>query len=281
MKMFESILNEFESAILATPTYDVETLKAVRKMLTDYEQGILTGSIDKDQLVSYEETIQNYIDSLSSHADIEKDKDFCDICSYAVGVGAIESHPTVSHIILVLESWGQTEPEVNQTFKSAVRFIDSGVDARQALERAIDFASKKYGKDRTQFTYRFKDKVIDVLKRLYPSMVFESQLNESATPVGGEIADKKNFNPSDPDVYVYGYGVLSYSRIKDKVARDLASLSKRVEKGDIGNASYILEQGIISSMLQALIAVDKELETPTMKRRRTMLMKKQQEQDNQ
>lgn len=286
MKLFDDIVSMYETKLTESqkPTFDRDKLEAVRDVILRYQAGIEDSTFTPDQQLQYEKTIERYFDDMAIwKMDQDEKQEHDKVASDAYGLGAIDHHSSIpAEIVLVVESYGREKPkEVSQAFRTASMFLDSGVDPKTAIDRAITFTAKKHRyDDLVKFKYKFKDAIVDILKRVYPSMMFEHNLTESALPKGGEIADKKSFDPEDPEVYVYGYGKLLYSQIREKVARELDRYSSQVKQGNYKNVSNMLDDsgnGVLARMVAALESVDRELSTPGMKRKITLMKRKQEQ----
>lgn len=285
MSLFEDILKGYESRLTESQTqpFDNERFQEVRDLIGNYQKGIESGTLTGDQREQYEVSIQGHIDAITNctmpddqitqYADLPRQ-------AYNIGVLPPREMPAIPKLIIVIENQmikESVEPELIQAFRSTTGFLDAGLDPKAAVERGIEFASKRFNLDVTKFKYKHKEGLMSRLKRLYPSLMFEQNLSESALPQGGEIADKKNFNPDNPEVYVYGYGRLEYDQIKARVTRELKNYTKQVESGNYSNLHSALSQqgGVLASMVAALDQVDKELASPTMKRKITLMNRKQ------
>lgn len=90
----------------------------------------------------------------------------------------------------------------------------------------------------------------------------------------GEIYDKQNFNPEDPEVLIHGYGRLKLSQIYQKLSKDLADLSeKAADHSDPKTIEWALDNSSFRTLLKAAQDVEKELASPSMKRKITMMRK--------
>ena len=87
------------------------------------------------------------------------------------------------------------------------------------------------------------------------------QLKES-----GEIYDKKDFDPADPEVLIQGYGRLNLSQIKEQIKNKLLAMSEM----SIDNIDYELNKGILQTLVNAVKDVEAELNSPQMKRKITL-----------
>lgn len=87
------------------------------------------------------------------------------------------------------------------------------------------------------------------------------EVNES-----GEVYDKKDFDPSDPEILVHGYGRLTLSQIKNQIKNKLLAMTEM----SIDNIEYELNNGILKTLVQAVKDAEAELNTPQMKRKITM-----------
>jgi hypothetical protein len=82
---------------------------------------------------------------------------------------------------------------------------------------------------------------------------------------------------SDPDILISGYGRLTYKALKRSIIKDLEMLTdrtKRLENFDSLNTQIYGKNSVLQTKLEALLDVEKELQTPQTKRKITLLKQK-------
>lgn len=84
--------------------------------------------------------------------------------------------------------------------------------------------------------------------------------------VSGQIYDKKDFDHNDPEVLIDGYGRLLLSQIKQRIKTMLQGMSEM----PVDQIAQELNSGTLQKFIQAVQDVEKELNTPQMKRKITM-----------
>jgi hypothetical protein len=89
----------------------------------------------------------------------------------------------------------------------------------------------------------------------------------------GEIYDKRNFDPQDPEVLIHGYGRLTLSQIDARISKLLQDMSERAAEGDIDYVDHQMINSNLNKFISAAQDARKELQTPQMKRRVTMMRK--------
>lgn len=88
----------------------------------------------------------------------------------------------------------------------------------------------------------------------------------------GDLGDGSN-----PEVIISGYGTMSLKSLKSDILRSIRSAVDRAERQDnyknLHHELYERNSAILRK-LEALLDVEKELDTPAMKRRMTVLKKR-------
>jgi len=112
---------------------------------------------------------------------------------------------------------------------------------------------------------------------------FEQILNEATDASSrGELADKRKFDPKNPDVRVKGVGVYKLRQLYNNVAakfKDLAETATAAAKEENRHEDFqkilelVSEKSILSHLLGAISDVEKELNSPLIKRRITLMAK--------
>jgi hypothetical protein len=111
---------------------------------------------------------------------------------------------------------------------------------------------------------------------------FKEMLNEKAglivEALYGELSNKKEFDPNDPEIIVKGVGVYKLNQLKQNVHEKLADLVKKMEEGDYHFVDYALSpKGILAHFIKALLEVEKELNSPMVKRKISLMKSKNEE----
>ena len=78
----------------------------------------------------------------------------------------------------------------------------------------------------------------------------------------------------DPEVLIQGFGRMKYSQLKKMIARGFEDMAKRAKRGtsmDFEGLLTLMKQG--REMLEAVIDIEKEMESSKYKRKITMLKK--------
>ena len=103
---------------------------------------------------------------------------------------------------------------------------------------------------------------------------FNKFLSEAAKY--GEVHALVPNRPDDPDILLKGMGVYRLSRLRKEVVRHLEDYAKRVERHDIDGLvrEFTDKYTNMKGKVLALAEVEKQLNTPQMKRKITMLRKK-------
>jgi len=79
------------------------------------------------------------------------------------------------------------------------------------------------------------------------------------------------FDEKNPQVLISGYGVTNLKTLRDSLSRKFMDLAKKSKKGDVKNVEYLLKKnGVLMGFVDALVNANKELSSPTMKRKITM-----------
>ena len=87
------------------------------------------------------------------------------------------------------------------------------------------------------------------------------------------IEDTKDFDHDNIEVQVKGWGVLTLSQLREKIKRQLAELSVTVDKNPQA-VQHAINKGVLTYMINGYIDALDELESPQMKRKRTLAKKK-------
>ena len=102
----------------------------------------------------------------------------------------------------------------------------------------------------------------------------ESELEESLYNVSQDMKDGK-FDPKNPQVVIKGYGVTNLKTLQDSLSRKFIDLAKKAKKGDVDNLEYLLKRnGVLMGFVDALVDVNKQLNSSQMKRKITMYKRK-------
>lgn len=105
-----------------------------------------------------------------------------------------------------------------------------------------------------------------VISKVQPEVAGRIHLNDDGT-----------FDPSDPEIVISGYGILSLSKAKQKLKRDLAALSERTAGNGPGEFQSILHlidrHSIIQTFTRAIYDVYHQLQDPQIKRKITRMRK--------
>jgi len=266
--LFENIINEFEEELVGMDlkTADVtdhekEKLELIQDMLAEYEE---------DPQPNKEEQIANLINELVEY--LQQKQDDIDDNIKKVGKNAYALGFYVAEPIAELpENFagafaveGYTD-EAKLPAVAATLFLDD-MDAKEAIDRAVLFASKKFKKSPLHYRKRFINDIHCLVKKA------SKKIKES-----GELANKKVFDLENPDVLVHGFGVLNKNSVKQKVLQRIDAARNAVVEDDYDLAYYHLyRDSLTSDFLSALIDVEEELNTPVMKRKITMMKRKNQ-----
>jgi hypothetical protein len=102
---------------------------------------------------------------------------------------------------------------------------------------------------------------------------FNEYLGESAKYA--QVHNLVPNRPDDPDVHVKGFAVYRLSSLRKDVIRHLEEYAKQVERGNIGGLvkEFTDKYSNMKSKVLGLAEVEKELNTPQMKRKITLLRK--------
>lgn len=105
-------------------------------------------------------------------------------------------------------------------------------------------------------------------------IIKEEVLQEAFFGEYGEIANKKKFNPENPEILVKGVGRYTLESLKKNIAGKLADLADRAEKDQFAFINEMLnEKSILTHFVKAVLDVEKELKTPNIKRKITLMKK--------
>ena len=104
---------------------------------------------------------------------------------------------------------------------------------------------------------------------------FYNYLYEQSQPAGR--IDFSNIGDVDnPNILVRGYGSMTLKTLNSQVAKRLRNLADRLEKK--GDTDYLAREmsddGIVRLFVDAITAVEKEMKTPSVKRKFINLKKK-------
>ena len=98
--------------------------------------------------------------------------------------------------------------------------------------------------------------------------------NESLYNVSQDMKDGK-FDVKNPQVHISGYGVTNLKTLRDSLSRKFIDLAKKAKKGDVDNLEYLLKRnGVLMGFVDALVDVNKQLNSSQMKRKITMYKRK-------
>jgi len=90
--------------------------------------------------------------------------------------------------------------------------------------------------------------------------------------------DDSRFDPENPTVAIRGYGTMSIDFLQENIANELAELSKKTKSGglDIVAKHFLLdEKSAFMYKVKAYMDVKQELSSSKVKRKLTMMKKKQ------
>ena len=104
---------------------------------------------------------------------------------------------------------------------------------------------------------------------------FKEYLSEAAKYA--EVQNLVPNRPDDPDILVKGFGVYRLSRLRKEVIRHLDEYKEQVERNNIDGLvrEFTSKYSNMKSKVLGLAEVEKQLNSPQMKRKITMLRKKQ------
>lgn len=101
-------------------------------------------------------------------------------------------------------------------------------------------------------------------------------IRECITEISGQILDKRNFDPRNPDIHVSGVAVYKKDSLEANVIRKFEDLIARAKQGNDWEfiESMLNPKAILPHMVGALADVQRELKSPVMKRKATLMAKK-------
>lgn len=109
-------------------------------------------------------------------------------------------------------------------------------------------------------------------------MLKDTELILEGRGIYGELSNKKNFDPADPEVIVKGVGVYKLSALKKNIQEKIADLVKKAEADDFHFLDWaIAPKGILAHFIKAVLEVEKELESPAIKRKLSLANSKNEE----
>lgn len=111
-------------------------------------------------------------------------------------------------------------------------------------------------------------------KREYKTMkTFKELLNEEIFE-HGEIFDKKNFDPKNPEVLVKGFGRFKLNQLKKDVQLKLEDLYKKSKLSNFSAINELLNpNGVLVHYVKAILDVERELNSSSIKRKITLMNK--------
>ena len=90
----------------------------------------------------------------------------------------------------------------------------------------------------------------------------------------GELVDRRNFNPNDPEVRIRAHGVKKLKEIKRFIESALESLLKDARKGKLESVEHAMKEAhSLHTHVKAYNEASRELELPEIKERRDELLK--------
>ena len=89
----------------------------------------------------------------------------------------------------------------------------------------------------------------------------------------GDLSDKKNFDPANPDVLVRGVGIYKMSSLKKNIVTKLEDIVERATDGDQFRliSELLSEKGILLHLIKAVNDVEAQLRLPEFKRKITLM----------
>jgi hypothetical protein len=97
-----------------------------------------------------------------------------------------------------------------------------------------------------------------------------------------EIADKKKFNPKNPEIIVKGVGKFTLEQLKKNVEKKLEDLVAKWKVEDFATVDEMLNpKSILPHFVKGILDVEKELVSPNTKRRLTLRKKSQEARETQ
>ena len=101
-------------------------------------------------------------------------------------------------------------------------------------------------------------------------------LAEGAGTSSGKIHKLNPDNPKDPEVQVFGVGIYTLSSLKKNAANKIKDLAIRAKRGDFELVFKQIdeESSILRHMVRAIVDVEKELNSPGIKRKLTRMKRK-------
>lgn len=102
----------------------------------------------------------------------------------------------------------------------------------------------------------------------------EDLLQEAFFGEYGEIADKKKFNPENPEILVKGVGKFTRKTLEKVIIQKLEDAIEKAKKSDFAAVDEAINaNNILSHYVKSILDVEKELSTPNIKRKITLMKK--------
>lgn len=79
---------------------------------------------------------------------------------------------------------------------------------------------------------------------------------------------------NDPEILIHGYGRLLRSQLHNKIGCYLADMAEKAKQGNLEAVKYMLDKSPLGSLVDAALDAEKELNTPQMKRKATLVSRK-------
>jgi len=113
-----------------------------------------------------------------------------------------------------------------------------------------------------------KDKLKDILRSLIKEVVSEGDK--------GNLLNNRASDPKNPDIHVSGVAVYKKDSLEANVIRKFEDLIERAKRGNDWEfiEAMLNPKAILPHMVGALADVQRELKTPVMKRKITLMGKK-------
>lgn len=110
--------------------------------------------------------------------------------------------------------------------------------------------------------------------KTFKELISEENLQEAFFGEFGELADKKRFDSRNPEINVKGVGKYKLEDLKRKIHAKLTEVLRYSDDGDYDAVSEMINQkGILVHFINAILDVERELQTPNMKRKVTVMKK--------
>lgn len=167
MSFFDDILSDFESSFTTpAPMFNQEKLQAVIDTMTQYEQAI-DSDCSLEVLVQYESVIKQYVQELMSvleqYPDLEDTAEFDIIVRKAFGFGIIDQAGCLRESYKYV---AESDPVLNSASRSLAGMLDTRVEPKAAVQRAVKFAAKKHNISEVSCKYKYYDQLVGSMNGL-------------------------------------------------------------------------------------------------------------------